>query len=200
MKTITRFTQIFVFLLAAASAPPTVAADTDLVVWTFGSGIGIFYNRTPAPIGVVTGTFTYALGGDGPTDWNIQIPAFPPIVNLFFGLPALTLTPANSSSATSSSSVFRLTSTPLTLNGPSLLFEIDPLSSTSTPPFNQPGSIFPLVAAQYSTGPTALSNNGFGSNAPPIFGAIAVPEPETYAMLALGLGVLALARRRTPRS
>jgi hypothetical protein len=57
----------------------------------------------------------------------------------------------------------------------------------------------PLVVAHYASGIAALSNNGFGSGAQtPIIGVLAVPEPQTYAMLALGLGVLVLVRRRTP--
>ncbi|MDB5809013.1 MAG: hypothetical protein JWN94_1135 [Betaproteobacteria bacterium] len=194
MKTITRFTQIFMFLLAAASSPPTVAAETGLVVWSLGSGVNLFYPETPTPIGVATGTFTYALGG-GPTDWNIQTPAFPPIINLFFGLPGQTLTPANSSSAGSISTVFRLSIPSFN----TFMFEVEAESSSVVIPFNQPGSMVPLVVAHYASGIAALSNNGFGSGAQtPIIGVLAVPEPQTYAMLALGLGVLVLVRRRTP--
>jgi len=195
MQTINRVIRLFMFLLAAASSPPTAATETDLVVWDFGSGTSLFYPETFDPLGVVTGNFTYALGG-GLTDWNIQTPAFPPIVNSFLGLPGMTLTPANSSSAGSTSSVFRLSSG--SVNTPAFSFEIDPLAPTITP-FNQRGLIFPLIVAHYASGPTALSSNGFGASAPAIIGVLSIPEPQTYAMLSLGLLALVLVRRRTAR-
>ncbi|MDB5821364.1 MAG: hypothetical protein JWR21_68 [Herminiimonas sp.] len=191
MEKLTRLGRLtLIFLTATACSSLSVAAETGIVTWNLGSQTILSEQGTNfvfTPVGPVTGTFTYALGG-GPVDWDIVTPGFPAIPSRGVSPQgSVTLTPLNSSSTASTPGVFRLTAF-------NVLLDILP-SGNNPALLNQPGSITPFVG--YSFGGRAATS--FGTQ-PIIIGVLAVPEPQTYAMLCLGLVVLALAGRRSAKS